>query len=504
MRSSSITTFIYIRDKGPHSMTLTAKILKIEFKNLFKAFILFAILYNGYRYFFPWDRGGDAPTIPLYFSILKDVPWAIIVFFGLWGLYRNKINHTEQLYGKWIYYDYWTVFFIITHLILLSVAIAHLFHKNPIDVLQRDIKNVQYIFLPFIFPLIINDEQDIINHLKWLIIIGVSVSIFGYYTYLFVPAITWENAVLSTFQSPICFGTFSVILFLISLSRVLIDKEVSLYWYIAMCLFYGSILISASAAALLSMAVGTLFLLFISRPRLSFFIKRVSALFIISSLIFYSLGFFNMLMNKATNSVSDYKALNGSRTYEEVEIKSTNTTNITNTTSTTNTTSFSWDFLRKPYEPKSDNTYHFKNQYTSISARKAYFEEITTYLKTASIKNILWGDFSLKNQFEYDNVYFYFIKNDGIIVTALLFSLLISGIFIGYNKFKKFSKTGNNNMASLSLGITAALFILTFIQFNLSYFLTIYPINFLTYFLLTLIVFMNPPDNSNIRSRSVS
>jgi len=462
----------------------------LNYKNLFKAFLLFAILYNGYRYFyFPWDKGGQAPSMPLYFSILKDAPWAIIVFLGLGGLYCNRKNPAGPLYRKWEKYDYWTLFFIIAHIILLSVAVAHLSHKNPIDVFQRDIKNVQYVFLPLIFPLIIKSEHDIIKHLDWLTIIGVSVSLFGYYTHLFVPAFTLENAVLSTLQSPICFGTFAVILFMIALPRVL-ESEVSAYWYSALCLFYGSILLSASAAALLSMIVGTLFVLFISRPRLSS-LKRVCVLMIISSLIFYGLGFFNKLTGKVNNSVSSYTSLNGIKSYEEVNIKPAGKP------------SFSWDFLKIPYNPISDNTYRFTTQYTSIAARKVYFEEITKYLKTASVKNILWGDFSLKNHFEYDNVYFYFIKNDGIIVTALILSLLSGGIFTGFKKFKKLKKSGRTKMAGISLGVTAALFILTVIQFNLSYFFTIYPLNFLTYFLLVLIAFINPSDESNMQSDQV-
>jgi len=429
--------------------------------------------------------------MPLYFSILKDIPWAIIVVIGLSELYRQNTNHRDPVYIKWKNYNYWISFFILTHLILLAVSIAHLSHKNLIDVLQRDIKNVQYIFLPFIIPLIIKSDYDFESLLSWIVIIGISVSVFGYYTYLFIPAFTWQNAVLSTFQSPICFGTFSVILFLISLARILIDNKASLYWYTAMCIFYGSILMTASLAALISMIVGSIFLLLISRPRL-FSLKRAGIFIVITSLIFYSLGFFNESIAKANNSFSTYQSQDRTISYEKLDKESTGIPSL------------SWDLLKKPYNPAPDNSYYFNFQYTSISARKAYFEEIRSYLKTASLRNILWGDFSLSNHFEYDNVYFYFIKNDGIIVTALLFLLLISGIFIGYNKFRNFSKTDNNKMASLSLGITAALFILTFIQFNLSYFLTIYPLNFLTYFLLVLIVFINPSDTSNIQSRCVS
>ncbi|MEW6600146.1 MAG: hypothetical protein AB1499_04175 [Nitrospirota bacterium] len=461
--------------------------LSTSYKISFKAFLLFAILYNGYRYFFPWNNGGQSPSMPLYFHILKDMPWAIIVFFGLYKLYGNRIHPVELLYKGWKHYGRWTTFFITAHLILLAVAVLHLFHKNPIDVLQRDIKNVQYIFLPFIIPLIIRDENDAEKLISWIAKIGVSVSVFGYYTYLFIPSFTWDNAVLSTFQSPICFGTFSVVLFLISLSRIVLSRADSLFWHLAMCIFYGSILITASVAAVISMIVGSVLLLLISRPRVDI-LKKAGAFIVVTSLIFYAFGFFNVLAAKVNNSVSAYPSRNINNTYEIIDKKSSGIPSL------------SWDVLKYPYHPSPDNAYQFKIQYTSISARKAYFEEIVSYLKTASFKNILLGDFSLKNHFEYDNVYFYFIKNDGIIVTVLIFSLLMSGIFIGYNKFRRFRKTDNNNMASLSLGITASLFILTFIQFNLSYFFTIYPLNFLTYFLLILVCFMNPPDTGDVRS----
>ncbi len=462
-------------------------IFKIQFKTLFKAFVLFAILYNGYRYFFPWDRGGQAPSMPLYFSIIKDIPWAIVVLVGLYVLYRNRKLHIENTYLGWDNFNTMSTFFIITHLVLFIVALIHIFHKNPIDVLQRDIKNVQYIFLPFFFPLIIKKKDDIFGHLNWIMMIGLGVCAFGYIIYLFIPTFTWENAVLSTFQSPICFGTFVVMLFLILLSRILVEEGLSSFWYIALCIFYGSILTTASFAALLSMLVGIVFLLITVRPAFNI-LSKVGALLIISSLLFYNLGLFNKYIDKGTISFITYKKASGQLLYEEKPKTSENTNPSLPS---------SWEFLKKPYVPTPDNTYYFPFEHTSIAARKAYFNEIVTYLETARIKDILLGDFSLKNHFEYDNVYFYFIKNDGIIVTALLFILLSSGIFIGLRKYILFIKSGDRAMAGLSLGIAAFLFTATIIQFNLSYFLTIYPHNFLTYFFLLLIFFVNPSENSN-------
>ncbi len=469
---------------------------KIEFKTLFKAFVLFAIFYNGYRYFFPWDRGGQAPSMPLYFSIFKDIPWAIVVFLGLYVLYRNRKLHIESTYRGWDNFNTMTTFFVITHLVLFVVALMHLFHKNPIDVLQRDIKNVQYIFLPFLFPLIIKKKQDIFDQVNWIMMIGLWVCIFGYITYLFVPSFTWENAVLSTFQSPICFGTFAVMLFLILLSRILVEKGLSSFWYIGLCIFYGSILTTTSFAALLSMLVGMIFLFIAIRPAFNT-LSKVGAFLIISSLLFYSLGLFDKYIYKGTISISTYKKASGKLLYEEIPktLENADTVLVTPDMSLLS----SWEFLKKPYVPSPDNTYYFPFEHTSVAARIAYFNEIVTYLETAPIKDILLGDFSLKNHFEYDNVYFYFIKNDGIIVAALLFILLSSGVFIGLRKYILFIKSGNREMAGLSMGIAAFLFTSTIIQFNLSYFLTIYPHNFLTYFFLLLIFFVNPSEYSNNR-----
>lgn len=469
-------------DKG---WALNVFLSRIDFKTLFKAFIAFAVLYNGYRYFFPWD--GYKPQSPFYLSILKDVPWAIVTFLGLYGLYHNKKLHVREMYRSCDSYNIMSGLFIFFHLVLLTVAIVHLFHKNPIDVLQRDIKNVQYIFLPLLFPLLIKKERDIFSLVNWIMGLGVLVCIFGGIVYLFVPGFTWEGNVLSTFQSPNNYGVFTVMLSLILVSRIFIEKDLSLFWYLILCLFYGAVLSSVSISALLTLLAGVMFLMLMVRPPFKTLLK-VGSYLVIASFLFYNLGLYNAYIQKIERSYSSYK-----KNLTEFEL-------ITPEAPEGQKVSLAFreilELLKKPYTPVPDRSRQSISQYTTVTGRLIYLNEFSEYIKSASTKDILFGDFSLKHYIEYDNVYFYFMRNDGIIVTVLLVILLGSGFFTGLRKYRLFCEAGNSRMAGLSLGIAAFLLTSIVIQFNLSYFLTIYPLNFLTYFFLILIFFVTPLEDS--------
>ena len=453
---------------------------RVDFKTLFKVFITFAVLYNSYRYFVPWD--GNKPLIPFYVSILKDVPWAIVVTVGLLLRLKHRGGNNRETYCNRESFNKLSGIFVITNIVLLAVAIVHIYHKNTIDILQRDMKNIQYIFLPLLFPLLIQKESDIHKYVNWLMGIGSLVSIFGFIIYLYFPEVTWDGAVLSTFQSPNNYGFFSGMLLLILLSLIFNQKKFKPLRIVTLILLYGSLLMSSSLSALLTVLVGMLFLIFISRPSPVTLLKVAIPLIIIS-VIYFNIGLYEGSLIKAMRASSAHKKTSILAKVEESREKQYDYK--------------LWKFLNKPYYPTPDKRYQSLSQYTTITGRLIYFREFLGYLQAASFSDILLGDFSLRNYFEYDNVYMYFIRNDGIIVTILLFILLGSGFTIGLNKFKLFRRAGNEKMAGLALGIAAFLLTSIIIQFNLSLFLTIYPLNFLTYFFLILIFFINPSEHNN-------
>lgn len=455
-------------------------IAKIEFKELFKVFIVFSIFYNGYRYFSPWDGGGYKPLSPFYISIVKDIPWAILTVFGLYVLLLKKESNRGEVYHAWKNFKSMTHFFIITHLVLLAVAIIHLFHKSLIDVLQRDIKNIQYILLPIFFPLLFKKEKDFASYFNLIVGSGVLASLFGFIVYFFIPSFTWEGNVLSTFQTPNNYGFFTAMLLLLVLPRMLLEKESSSYWYIIFCILFGALLTSVSVSAFLTFLTGMAFAILIVRPT-SKILLRFSIYFLISGLLFFFLGLFNGYIEKVNRSFSSYKNFQVVYQGQPSKLPGGKTT--------------VWELLNKPYEPTTANNYKILSQYTSIGGRITYLKEFIRYIKTADYNDILLGDFSLKNHFEYDNVYFSFIRNDGLIVTLLILSLLCSGFYIGFKKYLLFRKAGNIRMAGLSLGIISFLLTSIIIQFNLSCYLTIYPLNFITYFLVLLLGYMNSSDN---------
>lgn len=454
--------------------------ININFKNLFKVFIAFAILYNAYRYFVPWDV--IKPVVPLYFSILKDVPWAVIVIIGLSSYFLSK-KQVESDYLNLHVFNNNTRWFILVHLLLLAVALVHLFHKNFIDILQRDIKNVQYIFLPMLFPLLVHKERDILGYINWIMIVGVLISLFGTVIYFFLPDLTWDNAVLSTLQDPNNYGAFIVMLSLMLIARILVEKDLPAFWYFILCLFYGAVLSSVSLSALLSLFVGTAFLIAVVRIDLKSMLKG-TVYFMVISLLFFAVGFFDLHIQKMSRAYSSYKEMPEIK--EIPEIKEMPETPL------------SWELLLRPYFPLNEGTLKgmkVEVQYTTIAARVVQIHEIIRYLKSASYKDILFGDFSIKNYFEYDNVYLYFLRNDGVVISFMFIFLFTKGFFVGLRKYRILLSQGNNKMASLSLGITAILLTFLLVQFNTSYLLTVYPINFILYFFLLLVFFINPEKN---------
>lgn len=485
--------------------------LRRNYKNLFKGFLLFAILYNGYRYFFPWVYG-NKPHSPFYLSILKDVPWAVITLSGLYVLFCNRTPSERSGYKAWGKYRHTTMFFIVTHIVLLGIALIHIPHKNIVDIFQRDIKNVQYIFLPLFFRLLIEKEDDIFSYVDWIIFLGILVSLFGFITYFFIPGFTWNGEVLSTFQSPNNYGFFTAMLSLLVLARIFFAAHYSSMWHIILCVLFGALLTSLSVSALLSFLAGGLFIIILAKPAIKPLLK-LGVYFLIASVFFSYFGLFNNYLDKARNSLSSYRdnhlheetslpedvpaspEINTAPVIasHETEQKPLNVSPIVMSPYAGNKSSV-LELLKTPYEPTAANGERMPYQYSSIGGRVTYLREFISYLKKAGAKDILWGDFSLTHYYEYDNVYFYFIRNNGVLITILHIILFIAGGYTGLRKYGLYLSKGNREMAGLSLGLSTILLTDLVIQFNMSYYLTMYPLNFLTYFFLILVFFINPAD----------
>ncbi len=449
----------------------------------FNAFIAFAILYNGYRYFFPWGKNFK-PIVPLYFSIVKDIPWAIAVVWGLYLLIKSRPGNPLKDMSQ---APLTIKLFVSTHIGLLGVAVLHLAHKSPIDILQRDVKNVQYIFLPLLFPYLVRKNDDVRDYINWVVGIGMISCIFGFITYAFIQGFTWDGAVLSTFQSPITYGYFTVMLFLVYLPRVFLKKGNIFIFYIVLFILYGATLTSSSFSAILSLIVGAAFLITMLRPPLRVMAK-VGLFLLVASLVFYSAGLYDKHLDKIMHSYSDASRIEN--------IKLVAGTTETSKEQKAETEQDLWDTLKTTHYPKSDGAYEKLPKYTTFSGRKAYAKEFFSYMGEASFTDILLGDFSLGNYFEYDNVYFYFTRNDGIIVTIMFFVLFMLGASEAIRKYRLFCKADNAGMAGLSLGIAGFLLTAALLEFNLSYFLTIYPLNFFTYFFLLLIFYIDPGEGA--------
>jgi hypothetical protein len=296
-------------------------------------------------------------------------------------------------------------------------------------------------------------------------------------------------------------------LFLILMPKVLMEKKTSTYLYFILALFYGAVLSSMSLSALLSLFMGTLFLMIIIRPS-SKTLARLGALFLVISIVYYNIGLYDKVLYKVCISSDTYN------TYQQKQKKFKGWKGVFKRGEKMSEAwerfgeippileeapppkNPSWEILSKPYYPVSDRGFSHLPQYTTITARVIYASELAKYItNSATFKDILFGDFSLKNYVEYDSVYFYFLRNDGLIVTILFIVLFTRGFLVSLKKYRIFLHCGNNNMAALSLGIATFLLTSLVIQFNLSYFLTIYPLNFFTYFFLLLAFFINPRES---------
>jgi hypothetical protein len=462
------------------------KIESSDLKFALKAFILFAVFYNGYKYFYPWKL--NKAIVPLYFYIIKDIPWFITVVMAL-NLTFKKVRAKKNISEYNVPSGFFVIIFVFlaVHVFWALVALVHVPHKNIIDLLQRDIKNVQYIFLPLVLLVTIKDRNDIFELVKWILKAGAAACLLGFGIHWLIDGSTYGGAFLSTFGRPMDYGVFLSMLALVMVPMVILRNGMRfLKCFLVLGLFYAGILSSQSLAGLLSFYTGMMLvsaILFSLGYRKN--ILKFGMLFLGLILpLQFTLG--NATILKISNSVKSMKTMPKK---VKVIVKDKDRDIVKNRDGARDF----WETLKNPYFPRSEFDYEQKPEgQTSISSRIFQFRELSQYWKKAPLKSVLFGDFKLRNQMEYDNIYYYWFRNNGVLLPVFFLMLLTRSFLIGLKNFHAAFKNRNLKTAALLLGISMFILTATVIEFNTSYYPIIYPLNFFIYFFVLLASFINP------------
>jgi O-antigen ligase len=372
-----------------------------------------------------------APTI---FPVLKDLVWISFAFISLLFIIMANVKASKRYPISKSYKSRASLILIFFYLYFV-IAMTHFFHKNPVDVLQHDIRNIIW-YSPIIFflPYYIHDNDDIRKIFKFLIFNGAIIGVFGVLTKLLNLEflLHGEYRVLSTMGNPNNLAFFLNILIFTTLSRLLLEKKVNKVLMLLLLLFIVCVLFTVSLTNILALLLGTA-LIFLLTHKLK---RGVGIVLFISVLgfVLFNFGFLGEIVLK----------------YNDVFDK----------TSTS----------------------------SSYYCRIQQVQEIGEFLKNENFGSIAFGDFSLERYRRYDNQYWNILRNDGLILLICFLLIFISIIRMGLRKAGTLAKRREYELSAVLMGTSVSLLTILIVSFNGTAFLNRFPLNFLLYLLIGLTV----------------
>lgn len=410
---------------------------------MLKAYLFFCFYYNLYWFFFEKNLE-QIPNAPYIFPVLKDIVWIIFIFLSLIYVFIKetkeiKIYKASRFYNKNLLFVYG--FFSL----YLIVAVLHFSHKDFLEVIQHDIRNIiWYSPIIFLLPYLIKDNNDIKKIFRFLIFNGVIISIFGIVTKFLGKEFLLHGGyrVISTFGNPNNLALFLNILIFIILSKIFFEKKKNRKLIIFLGLFLLCLIFTVSLTNLLAFIIGILifFLLMIKNKKGIIVILSIS----IFSFILFSFGFFDNILYK----------------YERI------------------------------LEPNSS--------LSSYSGRVQQFYEVIDYSEKTNLSSLLFGDFSLKRYHRYDSQYWNILVNDGLILLIYFIFLFLYIIYLGFKKANYFLKNNEYELASIFMGISIALLTVLIVDFYFTAYLNRFPFNFLIYFFIGIILLTNFSNSAKV------
>lgn len=416
---------------------------------IFKIYLLFCLYCHSYWFFFK-KTSDHVPIAPVIFPVFKDIVW---IGFGLISvlliIMKNMNASREYLINK--SYKNSALFILVFFYLYFAVAITHFSHKNPVDVLQHDIRNIIW-YSPIIFflPYYINDNNDVRKLFKFLIFNGVIISTFGVITKLLNLEFLLhdKHRVLSTMGNPNNLAFFLNILIFITLSRILLEKKMNKKLTLLLLLFIVCVLFTISLTNILALLLG-LSLTFLLTCRL----KRGIGIILLMSVLGFILLHFGLL-----------------------------------------------DRIILKYNQMLDKSSGSKSYFGRIQQAR----EIGEFLKNENLISIAFGDFSLERYKRYDSQYWNVLRNDGLFLLVGFLLIFVSVIRKGLRKADAFTRKRDYELAAILMGISVSLLTVTIVSFNGTPFLNRFPLNFLTYLLIGLTVLVRTEDVQVFRDKEAS
>ena len=136
----------------------------------------------------------------------------------------------------------------------------------------------------------------------------------------------------------------------------------------------------------------------------------------------------------------------------------------------------------------------FSQESSSVSGRINSFQEITDYANKANIVEILIGDFKSREYVMYDSMWEILIRNNGILPVLALAGLFVTIARLGYKKYRACLRFGDSEMASILFASGSFILVAVFFSFNITAYLSKFPLHFYFYMLLVLILVANPRE----------
>lgn len=376
------------------------------------------------------------------FPILKDIVWIGFIFLSLIYVLLCETKNVKKYKAEKDYKK--KILFILTFFILyFCIALLHFSHKKPMEILQHDMRNIVW-YCPIIFLLsyFIKDNYEVRKLFKFLLVNGIIISIFGITTKLLNKEfLLWSgDRVLSTLGNPNNLAFFLSILFFITLSKILLEKKTKIKSLLLLALFFICIIMTISLTYVLSLMLGTLLTFAIIRRS-----KLTMAVILIMSLSIFALFRFGFLQEIA------YK-------YEKMMLR--------------------------------DSTS------TSYYGRIQQVQEIKKFLKEGNSADIMFGDFDLDGYRRYDSQYWNFLRNNGLFLLCYFLIMFAYIIYVGIKKATYFVKRKENDLAAILVGCSVTFLTVVIVNLNVTAYLNRFPLNLLTYFMVGIIVLVNPFVNS--------
>lgn len=422
--------------------------MKIDYLQYYIGFLL---LYYSHALFYGGGQSFRRNT-SLAWAISRDLIWLLFLFITVLIYYKQKNTTEKETYEVWEGYRRFCVYLMLAYVSYALISLSHLSHKNYIDILHHDFRNIM-MYMPIIFfmPVWITSSSDIKKYVNTFLFLGGIVSIFGIISKVLpYPFLTWDGRIVSTLSDPNNLAFFLNLMIFILVSNISLSTTYSKKSLLGLLVFLIALSLTDSLTIFASFFLGILLIMVILRRRLVF---NLSIILLMVFLIFNSYigNLFPSIKNEENRAVK----------------------------------------LLKNKE---------KEDLPSIRIRMEQIKVFLHFLSVAPFYDKMLGDRTLTEYKTHDSQYLNIIRNNGILTFILLFTLFFSLIPISYAKYKLFLVAGDIHSGSLCIAFSAFMITTLFVSFNSTAFLNRFPLSFIFYFFSGLIIFIRPkgPESKNV------